>query len=200
MPPTQKPHGDWALLLLPCSTLSPRHQRCGSKQARSVVVQEKNLHFFKSSPLWCPHGHGWKGCSKAFRRMRVFLGKTVTSEPSDHSTSNVFGDRSKSSWQGTAITEPPLLLVLSSPPASNTQTFFIISLLFSKAGSASGSSWIQHCYRHWWLRWHKTWRKTELLKHFPLSRFTVKVHLGTNPHSSLRIIQAWSSRLPHFFN
>lgn len=45
------------------------------------------------------------------------------------------------------------------------------------------------CWR--WLQWHKTHRrKTELLKHFPLSRFAVKVHLGTNPHFSLRIIQA----------
>lgn len=121
------------------------------KTGKKCCGSRENLHFFKSPPLWCPHGHGWKGCSKAFRRMGAFLGKTVTSEPSDHSTSNVFGDRSKGSWQGTAITEPPLLPVLSSPPASNTQTFSSISLLFSKAGSASGSlsPWIQHCYRHW---------------------------------------------------
>lgn len=53
------------------------------------------------------------------------------------------------------------------------------------------------CWRG--LQRHKTYRrKTELLKHFPLSRFAVKVHLGTNPHFSLRIIQAWSSKLPQF--
>ena len=40
---------------------------------------------------------------KAFRRMRPFQGKAVTSEPSDHTTNNIFGNRSKGSQRRAAI-------------------------------------------------------------------------------------------------